>query len=277
MIVRACLAMRNNDGGYLIISFIDDGTPDTKNAPSDVTVRFHADAIQELVSKFASHAFDVTVEIRTRDGQQYPILCVPSGVETPVCAKSIVPNPDVERTPLVEPDAVYVRSVTSNNRVSTTKARREDWDRLVRICFDNREANIGAFVRRHLAGVDPKTLLDALSQIASAASAAFKQPAELVAQFESESLNRFESVVAERSVKLPDCGFWQASAVLSGDFPNTNRRSNSFDVWNWTSQLTLAGLRWLGHMRLETTGIYVESQISELLEIADRASDLLRS
>ncbi len=219
LIVRACLAMRNNNGGYLVVGFNDDGSPDTENVPCDVTASFHADVVQELVSKFASHAFDVTVEFKDRDGQKYPILCVPSGIETPVCAKSIVPHPEAGKTPLVEPDAVYVRSVTSNNRVSTTKARREDWDRLVRICFENREANIGAFVRRHLIGVDPKVLLDALSQIASAAPAVLKQPSDLVAEFEAESLKRLELVVAERSVKLPDCGLWHVSAVLSGDVP----------------------------------------------------------
>jgi hypothetical protein len=218
-IVKVCLAMWNNNGGYLVIGFNDDGSPDTEHAPADVIERFHPDIVQELVSKFAFHAFDTTVEFRTRDGQEYPILHIPAGVEIPVCAKSEIRHPEENKKLLVEPDAVYVRSLTSNNRVSTTKARREDWDRLVRICFENHEANVGAFVRRHLIGVDPKALLEAFSHIASALPEALKQLGELAADFETQSLKRFESVVTKRSIKVPDCGLWHISAVLAGDRP----------------------------------------------------------
>jgi predicted HTH transcriptional regulator len=55
-IVKAALALRNRNGGYLVIGF-DDKTlqPDTAVRPADVRGAFHLDKIQELISR---HSFD---------------------------------------------------------------------------------------------------------------------------------------------------------------------------------------------------------------------------
>jgi len=39
-IAKACMAMRNNDGGRLIIGFKDDGTPDPGPYPADISTIF---------------------------------------------------------------------------------------------------------------------------------------------------------------------------------------------------------------------------------------------
>lgn len=86
-ILKACLALRNNNGGCLIIGIQDDGKPDP-NVPIDVRAIYHVDVIQELVAKHAFHPFEVKVEFVDRDGVEYPIICVPGGIETPVAVKS---------------------------------------------------------------------------------------------------------------------------------------------------------------------------------------------
>src|SRR5438046_486981 len=75
-IASACMAMRNNNGGFLVIGF-DDKTcePDLSNVPSNVREKFHADIIQRIVSKYAFRRFDVDVRFVPRDGQDYPIIC----------------------------------------------------------------------------------------------------------------------------------------------------------------------------------------------------------
>ena len=62
-IVKACLAMRNNDGGYLLIGFNNEsGSPNIQDAPKDVETRFHIDKIQGYVSKYSSEAFEVSIQ-----------------------------------------------------------------------------------------------------------------------------------------------------------------------------------------------------------------------
>src|SRR5262249_49799063 len=132
-IARGCMALRNNNGGVLITGFTDSGQPDPERPPADIHALFHSDEIQAIVGKFSSELFPVEVHFVERDGQEYPIISVPSGVTTPVAAKGDLH--DTKGKLVVKDNAVYVRSLSSNNTVSSAEARRGDWERLVRICF----------------------------------------------------------------------------------------------------------------------------------------------
>jgi hypothetical protein len=80
-IVRACFAIRNRNGGYVVIGF-DDKTllPDTDHEPSDVRARFHLDKVQGIVSRYASQLFEIGMGFGTRQGREYPIIVIPGGV-----------------------------------------------------------------------------------------------------------------------------------------------------------------------------------------------------
>ncbi len=118
-IVRAVLAFKNHNGGYLVIGFDNDTLqPDKDNMPEDFKSKFHIDKIQALVSRFASEPFEVVVEFPEREGQSYPVIVVPPGVRTPVAAKSDLLH---KESKLISADDVYVRSLRSNNTPSTTK------------------------------------------------------------------------------------------------------------------------------------------------------------
>ena len=163
-IAKGCMALRNNNGGVLVIGFRNDGKPDESNVPSDVRAVFHVDRVQEIVGKFSSEPFPIDVQFGEKDGQIYPVISVPPGVRTPVVAKRNSGSPGKL---LIKDHAVYVRSLSSNNTVSSSEARRGDWERLVQICFDNREADIGSFVRRHLSAINLDRLLPMLSHLIS--------------------------------------------------------------------------------------------------------------
>jgi hypothetical protein len=213
-IAIGCMALRNNDGGLLVIGFNDDGTPDEGNAPDDVRSAFHTDTIQSIVGRFSSETFAIEVDFGERDGTLYPVISIPSGVRTAVAAKSALTSGDKT---LIEDHAVYVRSLTANNTVSSSKARRGDWDRLIRICLDNREADIGAFVRRHLAGVN-------LERLGSLFSDVVAPPPPPVAADRSravldEGYNRFVAAMKEQRINLPQIGFREAAVVIDGDVP----------------------------------------------------------
>jgi hypothetical protein len=148
-IARAALAIRNGNGGFLIIGF-DDKTlqPDAGNEPGDVRTAFHIDKIQGIVSRYTSELFKVAVGFGKRDGLEHPVIVVPDGVRVPVTAKADLT--DAKGKTLVRLGDVYFRTLGSNGTVSTAPARPSAWRDIVEICFENREADIGRFLRRHL-------------------------------------------------------------------------------------------------------------------------------
>jgi len=127
-IAKGCMALRNNNGGFLVIGFDDDGNPDIANAPGDVETDFHTDVVQGIVTQYSSEPFPIEVQFGEKDGHLYPVIAVPSGVRTPVAAKRDLP---FSGRMLIKHNAVYVRSLSSNNTVSSSEPRRGDWERLV--------------------------------------------------------------------------------------------------------------------------------------------------
>lgn len=87
-IAIACMALRNRDGGYLVIGF-DDRTlqPDMDGRPDFLTETVHTDLIQSIISKYASIPFEVVVRFGTRSEGRFPVVIVSSGVRVPVASK----------------------------------------------------------------------------------------------------------------------------------------------------------------------------------------------
>jgi hypothetical protein len=214
-IAKACIALRNNNGGCLIVGFKDTGDPDLEHRPDDVRNQFAQDNIQWIIARYASESFEIQVEFIERDGAEYPIICVPSGVTTPVCAKSDLTSLGLgeDRKNLITANVVYARTLSSNNVVSTSAARPQDWDRIMRHCFDNREADIGSFVRRHLTNVDISGVADFLR-----VSAPSPTPYELAEQFLGTGRERFKARWKDKPA--PPCGVREAAIVIDGNVPN---------------------------------------------------------
>ena len=215
-IVRAALALRNHGGGYLVIGF-DDKTllPDKQNIPADVRSSFHTDKIQAVVSRFSSEPFEVFVEFPEREGQAHPVIVVPPGVKTPVASKSDLSK---DGKPLIAQNDIYVRSLSSNNTPSTTKANWKDWPRIVETCFDNREADIGRFLRRHLTSTKSdlihELLISAHSNTDGESSAI-----DHLKNYLKEGEDRYKHVINERSIELPEHGTWEVAMLILGEIP----------------------------------------------------------
>lgn len=149
-IIKGAFAIYNRNGGYFLVGFDDvTGQPDAANAPADVRVEFHVDMIQTLISRYASKPFEIRVEFRERDGGYHPIIVIPSGVTTVVAVKRDLQDGNLH---LLREGDIYFRTLAANGVVSSARARPEDWTDILSVCFDNREADIARFIRRHLAG-----------------------------------------------------------------------------------------------------------------------------
>ena len=234
-IVRAVFALRNHGGGYFIVGFEDDTLhPDQTNIPPDVHSAFHTDNVQRLITKYASEPFEVAIAFPVRNGQEYPVIVVPSGVKTPVAVKADLVAPNATSTKLLGIDDVYVRTLRSNNTPSTAKAGWKDWPALMDICFDNREADIGRFLRRHLSGLTPE-LIRQLGSAFQEASQPTPTTADVLGNILKQGEARFEAVKTERSLILPPHGSYEIALLINGEFtPSkpTNEFLNLLDASN---------------------------------------------
>lgn len=162
-IVKGVFALRNRNGGYLIIG-LDDKTlkPDSANKPEKIRETYHADTVQGIVSKYASSLFEVEVGFGQIDGVDIPVIVVPTGVPFPIATRAHLD--DVTGRKLIEFGEVYFRTLRTNGTPSTAAAQPQDWKDIVEVCFENREADLGRFLRRLIGSgnQDTAVLLEAI-------------------------------------------------------------------------------------------------------------------
>lgn len=87
-IVKALFSLRNRNGGFFVLGF-DDKTlaPTQANRPADIHTAFHVDAIQTIISRYASEPFEIAVGFESRDQTEHAVVAVPDGV-TPLSSSN---------------------------------------------------------------------------------------------------------------------------------------------------------------------------------------------
>lgn len=170
-LVRAAFAIRNRNGGYLVFGFVDKTLkPEVYGLAEPLETVFHVDIIQAVISRYASQPFNVDVAYRERDGQLHPVISIPSGVQVPVVSKSELKGAGGKV--LISTGDLFFRTIRANNTPSSARILWSDYPDLMDICFNNREADIGGFLRRQLGQAH-------LSQVASLMKEALGNEAEL--------------------------------------------------------------------------------------------------
>jgi hypothetical protein len=162
-VVKALLALRNRNGGVLMIGIDNGSSVPLGPAPYDVRSVFHADLIQLLVTTHSSDAFEVDVQFQKIVGVEYPVITVPAGVRVPAVVKRGIEHGGKD---ILRKGDVLFRTTLANATVSSAPCQVEDWRDLMDVCFENREADIGAFLRRHLSGSGIDQILATLSSAA---------------------------------------------------------------------------------------------------------------
>jgi hypothetical protein len=215
-IVRGALALRNRNGGYFVVGF-DDKTlqPDVGNEPSDVRAAFHTDKVQGLISRYASELFEVRVVFGKLGAREYPVIIVPDGVRSPVAAKA---NLQDQKNTLIRFGEVYFRTLSANGTPSTAPARPQDWPEIVEICFNNREADFGRFLRRQLAGHDIASLFSAVSDLRLGQNSAPNLKDRAITLLQN-GRQRLDLALAERKLTKDEQaiihrGSWEAALII---------------------------------------------------------------
>lgn len=233
-IVKGVFALYNFNGGYFVVGFDDASlTPDLARAPNNVRSVFHHDAIQGLISHYASEHFEVALTYPDLDGQEYPVIAVPAGVRSPVAAKRDLQDPKDKQKMLIGCNDIYFRTLNSNNSVSSAKIPYKDLPELMRICFDNHEADIGRFLRRHLSGINPetvKTLLEFATSIAvtggSDQSKASLFRENDILQLLTSGNERYNELVHGRLHKVPTFGSVEIGLIVDGKVPKAHANAD---------------------------------------------------
>ncbi len=215
-IVIACFALRNRNGGFLLIGFNDRTLqPDLSSAPANVEADFHVDVIQELIARYASQPFEVAVGFGQREAGTFPVIKIADGVRAPVAVKSALNDPVSAKSLLTEGD-VYFRTLRSNGTPSSVRALWRDWPDIVEVCFENREADIGRFLRRHLG---PESATRFMGMVGAAAPGLRERAIELLSEgkrrFEEDLRARVESkALNESTVEKISRGTWSVALVI---------------------------------------------------------------
>jgi hypothetical protein len=110
---------------------------------------------------------------------------------------------------------VYIRTLDANGVASSAPANHGDWEKIVKICFDNREADIGAFVRRHLQGIDLGALTGLLNPTAPDPT-----PLERSREYLDFCRARFQERWDAEEGEAMDWGTREASIVVIGEVPH---------------------------------------------------------
>lgn len=248
-IAKGTMALRNVGGGLMIIGFNNDDMSPDKNIPENIKERYSIDVIQRIVTNYASHTFDVKVEFHKRDGVEYPIIIVSSDVKTPVVAKKELKLSGTDKI-LIKRDAVYTRTNNSNGTPSSSEATGKDWQEMLEICFENREADIGRFIRRHIGDEYIQTLLKGICKLGHTESTApcvaeseasyeselepetkvpipivtptktVSSSKEILTQFLNKSIGLYQAAVKERGIELPPHGTWEVGLYINGSCPD---------------------------------------------------------
>ncbi len=173
-------------------------------------------------------------------------------------------------------------TLRSNNTPSTSKAGWKDWPNLVEVCFENREADIGRFIRRHLSGVTPEVLRELATTIAKGIEPV-ATPEDLLRSYLQECEERFNDVIKERGVTLPDHGVWEVGLLLVGHVPahSANREflnlldSSNPDYTGWPVWLDSRGFKDTNSLPYVTNGVW-EAFIASLAVSWSRQVDFMR-
>jgi hypothetical protein len=155
-IARGVISLYNRNGGYFLIGFNDKTLLPELPEFQDVGARYHLDVLQVIVSRYSSVPIEIHVDFVDREHVAYPVLTVPSGVRTPAAIKAPLGKARV--------GDVLFRTLRAGGVVSTAVARPDDWADIMNICFDNRDADMGTFIRRHLSGLDVERLAAVLAE-----------------------------------------------------------------------------------------------------------------
>ena len=230
-LVRAAIALRNHNGGSIHIGY-DDKTlkPDSSKHEGEAIIKkkYHPDLIQSLISEYASEKFELKLNFVEdhSDCKKYPEFVIEGGVQNPIMTKGKEIKDDQGKI-LLKPNTVYVRTLESNGKVSSSEPKnKKDWQDLFDRCFHNREYSIASFFKRNLTREERSKIITELSEEFTASGT--KKAKDEIKEFFLDNEVRYNSALKERKISLPKSGLWEVGAIIKGAAPTEYKTNQNF-------------------------------------------------
>ncbi len=217
LIAKSLLALRNQDGGFLLIGFGNNGSPAPLKQGVDVKEVYHVDRIQEIVSRYASKPFSIDVHFRKRDEIDHPVIQVESGIRTPVaCKADLFEEKEKGNSKLLSVNDIYVRTLNANGIASSSKIQAGDLDEIVERCFQNREADHVAFFAKLIRGLSKPEQEALLAVLGLQPQAERKTPGELETSILENGQQRFFEAAKKKNIDITGLGFLEGALAIEG-------------------------------------------------------------
>lgn len=133
-LAKELIALANHGGGVVMLG-MDGKTLASLDRPEGYSVS--VDTVNSIVEKFADPAFHCGV----KEVKGHTFIIVPGGHNVPVRSKRDGPAGEIKQY------AYYVRRAGPNSQEPQSGL---EWDKLIRRCIDNREAELESIVTRVL-------------------------------------------------------------------------------------------------------------------------------
>ena len=145
-IAKGCIALRNHNGGRLLIGIDQNGKIEPKHIDAIKADGYIAENIQAIINEFASDKFEITLNYPATGDELYFVeIIVPSGVTTPSICKADLEDGKMK---FLEKNALYIRTYGTNNYPSSAKIQYRDWSDFLNVLFENREMDYAAILKK---------------------------------------------------------------------------------------------------------------------------------
>ena len=132
-IARHLAALANHGGGYLVLGFSDDLTPD-QHRPTDVRI-YNRDVFSDIVRRYLIPRFQCEViRVAAANGEEFPIVRVPGHGSVPIAAKANGPTGRSGGPQGIRAGVYYIRKPGPE---SAPIIGAEEWAPLIRRCVLN--------------------------------------------------------------------------------------------------------------------------------------------
>jgi hypothetical protein len=219
-LAKACIALRNRNGGLLILG-VHDKTRKISSAgwSPALETAYSSDAIQALIGKYSTDLFEIETSFHKIGRKRVLTIEVPTGVKYPAMARRDIQSATEPSKRLLKANTVYVRTVRANHTFSSSEASPDDLKEVVDICFDNRESDSARFLRRHFPEIETCELPKLLQRVLGVSTSNVERAAPVgQSNFLDDSFHAFEKEVAHRGLVLPRHGSREVSCEFVGDF-----------------------------------------------------------
>jgi len=237
-LIRTCFGLRNRGGGRLVIGFDDNSNQLPKPKGINVKTKYHIDKLQSIISEYASDKFQIIVNFQKINKQFHPIIIVPSDVKTPVVTDKQLKNKS--NVTFIDENVLFFRTLNANNTPSTSQIKKQDWEDLIDICFNNKQADIGKFLDSHapefkkeisqLTGKKETQASELVSDLSKKVIEYSKLNYEVgeIEKLISDSNERFNDESEKRKIDIRDHGYWEVGLIIDGKI---NKEHNLNDLF----------------------------------------------